>query len=68
MSKHIKKKNKIRKRLRNWIKRIFCLYDIEDLTTGGNCGCCGAWINDEIFPEIWAYGICKKCLKAVDNV
>ena len=41
----------MKKKFRDWIKRIFDLYDIEDLSIGGNCGCCGAWISDEIFPK-----------------
>ena len=54
-------------RIRNWIKRIFDLYDIEDLIIGGNCGCCGAWIPDKILPADWSWGICEKCLKDGDK-
>jgi len=36
-------------------------YKVENLQIGGHCGLCGAWIPDEIFPFIWAWGICKKC-------
>jgi hypothetical protein len=38
-------------------------YKIKDLQIGGHCGCCGAWINDEIFPAYWAIGICKNCMR-----
>ena len=49
-------------KIRNYIKRKFGLYDIEDLRAGGHCGCCGNWIEDIIVPKNWAIGICKKCL------
>lgn len=54
-------KEKIRMRFNYWVKKFFDLYDICDLTIGGHCGCCGAWIPDEIFPKIWTWGVCKKC-------
>jgi len=49
--------------LRNFIKRKFNLYDIEDLTIGGHCGCCGKWIPDEIFGKSWeeGWGLCDNC-------
>jgi hypothetical protein len=46
---------------RKYIKRLFDLYDIEDLRIGGHCGCCGKWVKDCIVPEDWAITICKKC-------
>lgn len=52
---------KKKKRLRNWIKKRFELYDIEDLVIGGHCGCCGNWIGNEIFPVGWSWGFCTKC-------
>ncbi len=48
--------------IRNWIKEFFHLYDIDDLIIGGNCGCCGAWISDEIFSKDYSWDICKKCI------
>ena len=54
---------KAKERLRNWIKRKFELYDIKDLVTGGHCGCCGAWMNNEILPKDWPWGICSECTK-----
>ncbi len=48
--------------IKKWIKKHFNLYDIEDLITGGNCGCCGALISDEIFPKDWRWGLCEKCI------
>ena len=53
---------KISKRIREWIKRRFDLYDIDDLTIGGHCGCCGAYIRDKILSKDWSWGICDKCL------
>ena len=50
-----------KKEMRNWIKRLFKLYDINDLIVGGHCGCCGKWIPDEIFWKSWPWGLCKKC-------
>lgn len=44
------------------IKNFFNLYELSDLTTMGNCGCCGKVIH-EVLPKDWPYGICKECLK-----
>jgi len=53
----------MKNKIRNQIKEHFHLYDIEDLIIEGNCGCCGAWIPDEVFPKHWRWGLCKKCIK-----
>ena len=50
----------MKKKIRNWIKVAFNLYDIEDLQIGGHCGCCGKWIPDEIFEKVWAIGLCNE--------
>ena len=47
--------------LRRLVKRLYKLYDIEDLKIGGHCGLCGKWIPDQIFPEAWSWGICNEC-------
>jgi hypothetical protein len=52
---------KIKLKLREKIKKIFNLYDINDLVIGGHCGCCGNYIPDEIFEKNFSWGICKKC-------
>ena len=46
---------------RNYIKKIFELYDIDDLTVGGHCGCCGKWVTYCIVPKDWAISICERC-------
>ena len=51
--------------IRKWIKEKFGLYDIDDLKIGGHCGCCGAWIPNEILPKDWAWGLCEKCAKPI---
>ncbi len=48
--------------VRRWIKKIFSLYDVNDLVIGGHCGCCGARIPDQIFERWWRWGLCKKCI------
>jgi len=48
--------------MRRWIKRLFNLYNLEDLTIGGHCGLCGKWIPDQIFPKEWSWGICNECV------
>ena len=56
--------NKIKQYFRSVIKKSFCLYDIEDLTIKGHCGCCGSPISDQImekYPHNW--GICYSCGK-----
>jgi len=57
----------MRTKIRNWIKEKFHLYDIKDLSIGGHCGCCGAWIDNEILPKDWAVGICSNCLGEGEN-
>ena len=47
--------------IRNLIKRLFELYDYDDFTIGGHCGCCGKWIRNEIFLKDDAWGLCKEC-------
>ena len=49
------------KKIRNWIKELFDLYDAEEFIIGGHCGICGKWIPDEIFDKYWRWGICIKC-------
>jgi len=49
--------------LKNWVKAIFKLYDIDDLQIGGNCGCCGNYILGEILPKNWAWTLCNDCIK-----
>ncbi len=57
-------KMEIIRKIRNWIKFQFDLYDIQDLQVGGHCGCCGTWNNDRIVPKRWAIypaEFCEKC-------
>jgi len=49
--------------IRRWIKRLFNLYDIDDLQAGGNCGCCGKWIANEVFEKVWSWGLCDECIE-----
>jgi hypothetical protein len=51
--------------LRRWIKKYFWLYDLGDLVIGGNCGCCGKWIKDEIFEANENWGLCKECRERI---
>lgn len=46
---------------RNYIKRLFGLYDIDDLRVGGHCGLCGRWVTDDIVPKDWRITICNEC-------
>jgi len=48
---------------RNWIKRTFSLYDMDDLEVGAHCGCCGEWMAKEIVPKCWTWSLCEKCIK-----
>ena len=48
-------------KIRNFIKRFFDLYDLEDLQIGGHCGCCGNWIPNIILPKEWPWDLCKIC-------
>ena len=52
----------IKKLFEKWLEKHYC-YQIKDLQIGGHCGCCGAWIPNEIFPSYWAIGVCKKCIE-----
>ncbi len=57
----------IKKWIRDWVKRHFYVYAIEELQIGGNCGCCGAWIADCIVPKVWPWSVCKKCWKGAGS-
>jgi len=48
----------------SWIKahRRVDTYRIDELQIGGNCGCCGHWIPNEIFPKEWSWGLCQNCI------
>ena len=48
--------------LRNKIKIVFGLYDINDLQIGGHCGCCGEYMAKEIFCRKWSWGLCQNCI------
>jgi len=60
---NIKRKIRENKRIRDWIKNKFDVYDIEDLRIGGNCGCCGAWVENKIVTKDWPWTLCSKCLE-----
>jgi hypothetical protein len=49
----------------NWFTKLmnrFGYYKIGQLTTWGNCGCCGKPIRT-VLPKDWNWGICKECMK-----
>lgn len=48
--------------IRRKAKRFFHLFDLEDMVVGGNCGCCGASMPDEILLKSWRWGLCQKCI------
>ena len=52
----------MKKKIREWIKKVFWLYEIDDLRIGGHCGGCGKWIEDVIVPKDWPYSLCSECL------
>ena len=52
------------KKLRNWIKYKFNLYDISDLQIGAHCGCCGKWIPNIIIEKDWSWDLCDNCRRA----
>ena len=53
--------------IREWLKRRFGLFDIEDLVVGANCGCCGVRMEREIVHDYWTWSVCQKCLEAPDG-
>jgi len=52
---------KLRQWLRDRVKYLFCLYDIEEFQAGGWCGCCGKWRPNVVVPEWWPYTVCPDC-------
>lgn len=52
----------MKKFIRKWIKELFDLYDIDDLSVGAHCGCCGKWVDNDIVEKNWKITICDKCL------
>jgi hypothetical protein len=51
------------KRLRGMIMEYIVNLIIDNVVIGGNCGCCGAVIPNELFPRYWPWGICRECLE-----
>lgn len=51
--------------VRNKVKILFGLYDIDDLQIGGHCGFCGKWMSEEIFPKKCSWGLCQNCYKSL---
>ena len=48
--------------LRAFCKDFFSLYDISDLTVGGHCGCCRAWVPNAIVARGWEWTLCNERL------
>ena len=48
--------------LRTYIMRKFDLHDLQDLQVGARCGCCGAWMAEEIIPKYWPWSLCQRCI------
>ena len=50
-----------------WHRFILSQFDkhhlYDELQAGGHCGCCGAWVPDEILPKQWAITLCEECLR-----
>ncbi len=49
-------------KIRNWIKKIFQLYDITDLTINTHCGICGKSMPNTISEKGIEWSICINCL------
>lgn len=50
--------NWIKSRLRDYIIRVV----IDSVVIGGNCGCCGKWVNNCLVPSYWRVALCDECL------
>ena len=44
-------------KIKEWLIELVC----KAVQAGGHCGLCGTWIDYELFPVAWPYGICEKC-------
>ena len=51
----------MRNKLKHWIEEWIVDLVLSRARVGGHCGCCGAYIPNEIFDNTWAWGLCKKC-------
>ena len=54
----------MKRRIRNWVKERWGLYDLDELQTWAHCGCCGAFMPEEIVPKYWAWSLCRSCINA----
>jgi hypothetical protein len=54
-------------KIRDRIKKLFDLHNIEDLVVGGHCGCCGRWVLDKVFEKSWPWGLCQECIDVNEN-
>jgi hypothetical protein len=57
------KMRKIMKSLVFYLIQKFHLdfYKIEELQSWSHCGCCGKFINNDIVPKHWPWGLCNNC-------
>lgn len=52
---------KIKRWIRERVKKLFRLYDLSDLTVGAHCGLCGINMPEEIVCKGKEWAICDKC-------
>lgn len=49
--------------LKEWCKRHWYLYEMDELTVGGHCGLCGKWVDKAIVMKGWEWTMCEECEK-----
>lgn len=57
ISESIRSIGMIKKLIEEWIVDLV----LSRARIGGHCGCCGAYMPNEIFDNTWAWGLCTKC-------
>ena len=49
--------------MRAWFRDWLIGFVLRYIAIGGNCGCCGAWVNNKLVASHWRITLCDKCIK-----
>jgi len=54
-------------RIKRWFANLIVGIVLEGISVGGNCGCCGNWVEYALVPSCWRVTICKECIEEANN-
>ncbi len=54
-------------KIRRWFADLVIDIVLKEISVGGNCGCCGNWVEYDLVPSYWRVTICKECIEGANN-